>query len=198
MNDYFVVYEVSSGLEVYRGTGPEGSGQYQAAGEGRRVVLVPERALLPMGMLDLDLIKTMVHAQVDADAEIERQKYLTPGYGQSMTYARKEAEARAWLIDEGVDTPFLAAEAPARDMTIEALAHEVIALADAWVMVGSRIEAIRMATKKAVNEATTIGHIVAASKAQWTPIEVVEPEPEAPEEPTPVVTPAMPPEPSAE
>lgn len=106
-------------------------------------------------------------ARIDAQAELVRQRFLTPGAGQAMTYQRKEAEARAWLADDSVPTPFLSAEAPARGMTVAALAAEVVALADAWVAVGSVIEGLRMGGKAALADATTLGAIVAAAQIDW-------------------------------
>ncbi len=81
---------------------------------------------------------------------------------------RREAEARAWSLDNDTTTPFLSAEAAARGVTIADLAAEVIQLADAWVAIGAAIEGLRMGAKAAVGRATNLGAIVAAGKVDWS------------------------------
>jgi hypothetical protein len=164
--EYWIVYDTASGAERWRGSGVAGAAAGQVLPEGLEIVLVPSAAL-EGETLDLDVLRTMAVELIDAGAEAVRQKYLTPGAGQAMTYQRKEAEARAWVVDNRTVTPFLTAEAPARGMTVAALADEIIDLADAWTAVGSAIEGMRMGAKAAVVRASNLGEIVAASKVDW-------------------------------
>jgi len=144
--EHWIIYDLASGEELWRGGGSVGSAAQQQFAEGMGMVMVP--------------------AQVEA--ELIRQRILTPGAGQAMTYQRKEAEARAWSIDNDTTTPFLTAEAGAREMTIADLAAEIIELADAWVAIGAAIEGLRMGAKAAVGRAANLGAIVAAGKVDWS------------------------------
>jgi len=167
--EYWIVYDLASGAELWRGSGSAGTAAYQPLPEGAAMVLVPQ-AVVATPILDLDVLRAVLWARIDSEAEVVRQRFLTPGAGQAMTYQRKEAEARAWTADNSAAAPMLHAEAPARGMTVEALAAEVIGLADQWVAVGAAIEALRMGGKKAVTDAQTLGDIVAASVIDWQAI----------------------------
>ena len=167
MNDFWIVYDLASGEERWRGSGSVGSAAQQQLPEGLGVVIVPQAALVG-AMLDLSVLRDTAAANIDAQAEAVRQSILTPGAGQAMTYQRKEAEARAWSLNNDTTTPFLSAEADARGMTIADLAAEVIQLADAWVATGATIEGLRMGAKAAVGRAATLGAIVAAGKVDWS------------------------------
>jgi hypothetical protein len=164
--EYWIVYDLVSGIERYRGAGSEGLAAVQALPEGAGIVLVPPDAVRG-AEVDLEIIRAAVVAQIDAQAEMARQGVLTPGAGQALTYQRKEAEARAWFAEKKAATPFLSAEAEARGMTIFALASEVIRNADAWTTIGAAIEGMRMGAKAAVAAAQTLGAIVDASKVKW-------------------------------
>lgn len=107
------------------------------------------------------------HASIDAQAEAARAHIITPGPGQAMTYLQKTAEARAWLADNSAPTPILSAEAEAMATTLAALAAEVVANADAWLVVGGRIEGARRAAKRAASEATDAAGIRAAANINW-------------------------------
>ena len=62
-------------------------------------------------------------ANANAQPFVLRGEFITPGSGQAITYARKEAEARAWVPGHDPATaPFLAAEAEATGISIDALA----------------------------------------------------------------------------
>ncbi|HEX8384168.1 hypothetical protein [Sphingomonas sp.] len=164
--EYWIVYDVATGAVLYRGEGSVGTARYQALPEGAALITVPH-AVVASVELNLVALRTALAARVDADAEAMRMRFLTPGAGQAMTYQRKEAEARAYLADAGAPVPFLAAEAPARGMTIEALAVEVVDRANAWTAIGSTIEALRLGAKGGVEIATTLGSILAAATVTW-------------------------------
>lgn len=165
--EYWIVFDVTSGSELWRGSGSTGTSVYQQLPDGAALVVVPQ-GVIATPELNLDLLRGYLALRIDAEAETIRQRFLTPGAGQAMTYQRKEVEARAWLIENRTATPFLSAEASARGMTVADLAPEVIQLADAWVAIGAGIEGLRMGAKAAVGRAISLGAIVAASKVNWS------------------------------
>lgn len=164
--EYWIIYDLASGEDRLRGSGPAGTAALQSVPEGFGLALVPAGAVLGQA-IDLELIRAASTSQIDAMAEAIRMSFLTPGAGQAMTYQRKEAEARAWINDQQTATPFLDAEAAARDVTLADLAAEVVRLADAWTATGATIEGARMGAKAAVARAETLGAIVEASKVEW-------------------------------
>ena len=165
--EHWIVYDLESGDERWRGSGSVGSAAQQQLPEDLGVVIVPQAAIVGAA-LDLGVLRDTAAASIDAQAEGVRQSILTPGAGQAMTYQRKEAEARAWSLHNDTATPFLSAEAGARGMTIAELAAEIIELADAWVAIGAAIEGLRMGAKAAVGRAANLGAIVAAGKVDWS------------------------------
>jgi hypothetical protein len=165
--EYWIIYDLATGEDRVRGSGTIGAAALQAVPKGFGIVLVPPAAVMGP-TIDLDLIRSASVSGIDAQAEVVRQSILTPGAGQAMTYQRKEAEARAWSLDNASATPFLSAEARARGMTIADLAAEIIQLADAWVAIGAAIEGLRMGAKAALGRAANLGEIVAASKVDWS------------------------------
>lgn len=167
--EFWIVYDLASGDELWRGSGSAGSAEQQALPEGCSLVVVPPETVRG-ATLDLGALRAAVIAQIDAQAEQARQVFLTPGAGQVMTYQRKEAEARAWIADQRTAVPFLDAEAAARGLPLADVAAEVIRLADRWTAAGSAIEGLRMGAKLAATKAATIGAIVAARRIEWSSI----------------------------
>lgn len=93
---------------------------------------------------------------IDKAAEAARLRYISGGFGQETTYARKEAQAREWQDSgfSGEAPPFIAAEADALGIDRQALALQVIALADFWGgEKAPQIEATRRKWKVAVQSA---------------------------------------------
>lgn len=169
--EHWIVYDVETGLECWRGGGAAGSSTQQVLPEGLAIVIVP-MPVVAAPVLDLTALRTALAMVVDADAERVRQRFLTPGAGQALTYVRKEAEARAWHEDHAAPTPFLSAEAASRKMQLASVVAEVIGVADAWTFIGSQIEGLRMGAKRAVSSATTLGAIIDASQVNWNAIDV--------------------------
>lgn len=122
-------------------------------------------------------LRAQMAAKVDAEAEAARLRFITPGSGQAMEYQATEAEAEAYLaasaapggIPVGATWPWLEAERVARGgaPTLLALAEEIIALRDAWVVAGSQIKTLRRAAKIAIEAATTPTAIRAAANVTW-------------------------------
>lgn len=108
-----------------------------------------------------------LHADIDRQAEQARASVITMGSGQAMTYLRKESEARAWLADNNAAAPFVESEAMATGRTIAEVAQVIVDQADAWLMVGPRIESARIAAKRAVSQATTVSDMQSSAIVDW-------------------------------
>ena len=93
--------------------------------------------------------------RIDAAAEAERAKYLTPGAGQAMVYQQKQAEAHAWQANPNGTYPHLTAEIGITGATLEEVAQTVLAMEAGWTQVSSAIEATRLAAKAVVRTCTT-------------------------------------------
>lgn len=116
--------------------------------------------------IDLAGLKVALKAQIDAAAEIERSRYITPGAGQAMTYQAKAAEAARFTASGGAgDYPLLAAEVGITGATLAEVAGVVAAAHAQWLDVGAQIEASRLAAKAAVDAA-----VDAAATLAVTPV----------------------------
>lgn len=105
----------------------------------------------------LPQIKARLSAEIDARAEAERLRYITPGYGQALTYLRKVEEARmadAETNPDPADYPLLAASVGIDAPDIGGVADLVLAMDQQWTAIGAAIETTRLAAKRAVSEAT--------------------------------------------
>lgn len=118
--------------------------------------------------VDLGNLKASLKAQIDADAEAQRLKYITPGAGQSMAYLQKAMEATAYLAatdPDPADYPLLAAEVGITGDTIADVAAVVDAHYQAWRVIGAAIEQARLGAKAAVDAAETVEDAQAAYEA---------------------------------
>lgn len=109
---------------------------------------------------------------IDEAGEACRNRWVTPGSGQAMTYLRKEEQARAFIAagrpSDASAYPFLVAEATATSQTVSDLADAIVTAADAWAnVIGPGIEALRIGAKKARNAATTLAERDAALAIAW-------------------------------
>jgi hypothetical protein len=140
-----------------------------ADGEPQAVLFVPtpdEEEILLVG-----LDKRLQDA-IDASAGLFRERFITTVPGQEMTYLEKERQARAWLADPAPDPnaaqySMLKAEADGIGVTIDERVPVIIAQADAWRALGSRIEGLRMGAKAAVLAASTRAEKEAAANVNW-------------------------------
>lgn len=117
-------------------------------------------------------LKDRVKAQIDAEAERQRLRWITPGAGQAMTYARKVEQAKAVLsaVDpQPADYPMLAASIGIDGADIVGVANTVVAMDAAWEQIGAAIEAARLTAKQSVDAAGSMAAIEA--------VEVVWPQP---------------------
>lgn len=107
-------------------------------------------------------------ADIDRQAEAARVAGGMPLAGQQEVYAVKTAEARELLAGgDATACPFLAREADARGVDLNALAAAVIAKADAWALLAAEIEACRAGAKQAIASADTIETIISAAAVEW-------------------------------
>lgn len=120
-----------------------------AIGVTREVVPDPEPV-----PVDLSALKRALKAEIDAAAEAERARYITPGSGQAMTYQAKSAEAVRYLAIAGEgDYPLLNAEVGVTGETLHQVAQIVANLHGQWQVVGGLIERARLSAKAAIDAA---------------------------------------------
>ncbi|MGX5775541.1 hypothetical protein [Methylorubrum zatmanii] len=126
-------------------------------------------------------VKSDLFVKVDAQAELERARWLTPGAGQAMEYQEVRAQGQAALAAGTKATaerfPMLAAtigididpetKAPATD--ILGVARSVVAAGEAWAAIGTHIRVVRLRGKAAIEAATTIDAARAAfEEIDWS------------------------------
>lgn len=101
-------------------------------------------------------------AEIDAEAERQRLRWITPGAGQAMTYQQKSAEALR-LIDDPAPAvenyPMLAAEIGVTAPDLAGVGTIVRAAYQQWLLVGAAIETVRLAAKQAIDNAGTIADV---------------------------------------
>lgn len=109
---------------------------------------------VPPPPVPLAEVKRDLKAAIDAAAEIERARYITPGAGQAMTYTAKAAEAARYIERGGIgDYPLLSAELGVTGETLQQVAQVVINMHSQWQSIGAAIERARLSAKAAVDAA---------------------------------------------
>ncbi|NVM42738.1 hypothetical protein HWX16_20710 [Ochrobactrum intermedium] len=101
-------------------------------------------------------IKSALKVGIDAAAEAERLKYITPGHGQAMTYQQKVAEAQAYkaaTTPQPSDYPILSSEIGITAETIDEVADVVLAAFAQWQQIGAMVESIRLGAKRDIDAA---------------------------------------------
>ncbi|MGO4665161.1 hypothetical protein [Bosea sp. 2RAB26] len=104
------------------------------------------------------MLKRRLKSAIDAAAEAERLKYITPGAGQAMTYQPKADEARRLADDQAPDPagyPLLSAEVGITASTLADVGEAVMAAYQQWIQIGALIEAARLSAKQAIDAAKT-------------------------------------------
>lgn len=133
------------------------SGEYQATpwsrdAEGNQTEAALQEVLSDYGLfVGLDGMREAVLRDIDAEAERQRRRYITPGSGQAMTYARKVEEAhllKAASDPQPADYPMLAASVGIDGDTVEEVADLVLAMDAAWLKMGADIEKARLVAKE--------------------------------------------------
>lgn len=117
-------------------------------------------------------VKEYLKASIDAAAEAERLKYITAGTGQAMTYQRKVQEAHAATAEQDpdpADYPLLSASIGIDGPDLAAVAAVILGMDAAWAQIGAAIEAVRLSTKKTIDEAVDEAAARAAADAAIWP-----------------------------
>jgi hypothetical protein len=122
-----------------------------------------------------------LNGRIDADAEVVRLKFISPGAGMAMTYQEKHAQAQAvFTLGEVVANalteaeriaqfPTLSASVGVEAQTLFACAELVISRYEAWASLSYGIERKRLAAKKAIGLAETAAEATAAYEAVTWP-----------------------------
>lgn len=112
--------------------------------------------------IDLAATRSSMKAAVDAQAEQERQKYITQGAGQAMTYQAKAAEASHFIETSGAGQyPFLSQEVGITADTLAGVADAVFNMHNLWLSYGADIERARLKAKRDIDAAETYDDIIA-------------------------------------
>lgn len=117
----------------------------------------------------LNELKATRKREIDAEAERQRLRWITPGAGQAMTYARKVEQAKVVLAAQDpqpADYPMLAASIGIDGANLVAVANLVITMDQGWEQLGAAIEATRLSAKRAVEMAETVED-VAGVEITW-------------------------------
>jgi len=110
----------------------------------------------------LKATRTSAVAEIDAQAGIERTRYITIAPGQELTYVTKQQQAAAFQVDPEPSQekyPLIYAEIGITGDNPQAVAVAVLDAAHAWGLIGSAIEAVRLSAKQAVAAAADIAAI---------------------------------------
>lgn len=130
--------------------------------------------VVALAMADL---KAKLSAQVNADAETVRLRYITPGVGQSMTYLEKHNQAVAveGLGEEAANAlsehdrtaqfPTLSASVGIEAATLWDCAQIVVQTYEAWAALSNQIERTRLMGKRAISLASDAAAARAAYEA---------------------------------
>ncbi len=161
--DGYVVYNLATGAERWSG---RGDAALQDLKPGLAALAIPLDAIGDE-QVDLAAVKEHYCREIDATAGTIRGMFITLAFGQDMTYIFKAMEARAWVADNNSPTLMLNGEAAGRGLTIAALVPEVLARADAWAVIGGKIEGVRLRAKEIINATTTVGEMAQAIQVSW-------------------------------
>jgi hypothetical protein len=120
--------------------------------------------LLPLSLAE---VKASALQAIDNRAETQRNRYLTPGGGQAMTYLIKFQQAEAWQLAgmQGPPPAMVQAEALATGTSAAESCMRILEEAQQFNVLGAAIERARRSQKIAVNAATTEQQIQTAQAA---------------------------------
>jgi hypothetical protein len=123
----------------------------------------------PAGV-DIEALKMTAILTVDRAAEGYRMNFITPGFGQVMTYQQKLVEARAKLANASIadaEIPHIVSEAEAIGQSKQEVAEEIVQTFETWQTLSASIEGKRMAAKAAIGAADTVDAINQAVNINW-------------------------------
>lgn len=120
---------------------------------------------------DLDVYKAAKVRDTDNRAEVIRAGVATPGSGQAMSYLRKAEVAAKFLRGETLtvgEQMRITAEAERLGVTNEVAAQGIKDTAEAWERFDAHLDAVRLTTKKLINEAVDHDGVdTAYANADW-------------------------------
>ena len=138
---------------------------------GPSYTIEPTRVLQTWAVAPRDLatVKAEQKTAVSLAAEQARGKYITLGSGKGMSYQQVAAEARTYVTTNGAGVYlFLQARVSSgRYADLAAAAAGTIAIEQQWAAVGSAIDRIEDAAKLAIDAATTVEQVQAATVVTW-------------------------------
>ncbi len=183
MNDeYWLIFDSVSGLELGRGAGVVGQAGIQSQGQGWNpdwdVLVIPRTAYATLPT-DLSIVKEYWQAQVDAQAEAVRQSFITPGSGQALEYQQSAEQARALIAGGTDDYPMLQSDVDAGTIdprtgdavsTLEEAADLILYREAQWRDAGALIKTARLLAKQAIGAATSPGAVKAAAVVDWVTV----------------------------
>lgn len=87
---------------------------------------------------------------------------LTADYPEAelLTFDKQESEARAWLKDKTLETPFLSALAVSRGLSLDELAKKVVEKADAFTLASGVLIGQRQKYEDELKKAETIQDVM--------------------------------------
>lgn len=107
---------------------------------------------------ELASVQNEAKLTIDTLAEDARNRVVTPGSGQAMTYIRKAEVARIYIANGVLSSSAeqrLEDEASRLGVSIADAATAIVAIADQWEAIDAAIDNIRLTSKKAVDDATS-------------------------------------------
>jgi len=118
---------------------------------------------------DLAAVKADAKRHTSNAAEQARAKYITPGSGKAMSYQQVAAEAIRYGATNGAGSyPFLAARVSSgRYPNLATAAAATQQIEVQWAAVGSAIDAAEDRAKLAIDAATTVDQVQAATVVTW-------------------------------
>lgn len=122
---------------------------------------------------DIGALEAELLARIDAEAEGVRGLFVTNTASQAGVYLVKEAEAKAFVADSGLDeaeTPNLTREAARTGQSRMQVAMAILAKAAEWREISAVIEDIRLGAKDAVRAAATAPAKRAAAVVDWSAV----------------------------
>lgn len=127
--------------------------------------------------IDINIEKSNAQYQIDAISETQRLKYITSGYGQTLTYQEKAEEASDYIVaGSPVDLtpyPFIQAEANATGKDATTAANDILVAQSLWISKGSSIEEKRIKAKIDIDNAITLDDITNIVTLAISSIEII-------------------------
>lgn len=118
----------------------------------------------------LEAAREWARNEIDNAAGVARARYITVTAGQDATYQAKYADAQAFAragypVDQLAQYPWVKAEADATGVTAQVAADSIKSVGDPWnMLIGPKIEGLRIGGKAALANLTTISAVLAHTR----------------------------------